>query len=149
MNDGGILSKSVHSFSLFNTVEQNDAFLALVNHADGSDGSFPVGDGLCENLRYYSRVTLEERAGTEDPPCLNDEDYAKCLRWGKAKRDSMATTLTWKDDYLAFCSYVRAGTTQQFAATLVGILEGRMSDIFHEWTQILEDALFDEVRSTS
>ena len=84
---------------------------------------------------------MEERAVTVDPPCLNDEDYAKYLRWRKAKQDSMATTLTWKDDYLAFFIYVRAGTAQQFAATLVGILEGRMSDIFHEWTQILDDAL--------
>ncbi len=49
-------------FTLFDTVEQNDAFHELLNFADGSDESFPKGDGLCENLRPYSYVPHDERA---------------------------------------------------------------------------------------
>ena len=37
--------------------------------------------------------------------------------------------------------YAYTGTTQKFAATLCGIEVGRMSDIFHEWAQVLTDAL--------
>ena len=137
---GGLLSKDVHSFLLFDTIEQNDAFLELINYADGDEESFPIGDGLCENLRSYSKVKMDERSGAVDPPSLDAEsdDYAKYLR----KRSSaMKSGISWKDDYLAFCIYVRAGTTQSFAASLVGISEGRMSDIFHEWAQILDSAL--------
>ena len=73
--DGGVLSKHVDAFTLFPTVEQNDAFLDLLNYADGSEGSFPVGDGLLENLRPYSKVSRAERSGVVDAPTLGDEDY--------------------------------------------------------------------------
>ena len=35
---GGILSSRVNAFTFFNTVEKNDAFLDLLNFADGTDG---------------------------------------------------------------------------------------------------------------
>lgn len=54
--EGGVLSKHVDAFTFFKTVKANDAFLQLLNYADGSPGSMPEGDGLLENLRPYSKV---------------------------------------------------------------------------------------------
>ena len=71
LRSGGILSKHVNAFTLFDTVEQNDAFLGIVNYADGTPGSYPAGDGLCENLRPYSKVTRDERSGKVQPPSID------------------------------------------------------------------------------
>jgi hypothetical protein len=54
---GGVLAKHVDAFTPFPTVEQNDAFIALMNHTDGSPGSRPIGDGYLENIRPYSKVS--------------------------------------------------------------------------------------------
>ena len=69
----GILSKMVGSFTFFSTAELNDAFLEIINFADGSEGSLPVGDGMCENMRRYSKVSSEERDGTVPPPCMDPD----------------------------------------------------------------------------
>ena len=61
--------------------------------------------------------------------------------WMRRSRAKPKYGLTWKDDYLLFCIYVRAGTMQRFASTLGGIEVGRMSNTFHEWTHVLDDAL--------
>ena len=106
-------------------MKQNDAFLELINYADGSEGSLPPGDGMCENLRAYSKVSMAERAGEKAPPSLNDEDYALYLkRRNSARKEG---SMTFKDDYLAYCIYVLAGTSEKVAATLVGVSTGRMS----------------------
>ena len=140
---GGILSNHVSSFSLFDTVEQNDAFLDLINYADGSPGSFPEGDGLCQNLRSYSHVKMDERKKEVDPPPAMEPDSEEYRRWLSRSRAARkgATTMDWKDEYLAFCVYVRAGNTQKFVAALFDISEGYMSDIFHGRAQILDQAL--------
>ena len=139
--DGGILLRHVGAFTLFDTAEINDLFLQMINYADGSDGSLPVGDGLCENLRRYSRVSWEERSGDQSPRSIDpdSEEYKGYLKRSKAARSTGCRN--WKDDYLAFCIYVRAGTTQEFAQSICGISGGRMSDIFHEWSRVLADAL--------
>ena len=81
MYASGILIKDVHYFLLFDTIEQNVAFLKLINFADGKEGSFIKGDGLCENVRSYSKVQMEEQSGQVDPPSLEAEfeDYVKYL----------------------------------------------------------------------
>ena len=134
----GILSKSVSSFTFFATVEQNDAFLDLLNFADGSPGSFPRGDGLCENARLYSKVTWEERSGKISPPSLNpdSDEYAGWLRRSRARQE-----LGWKDRYLLFCIYLRSGATMKFVATLGGVGLTTMSNIFRSWLGIMDDAL--------
>lgn len=142
--EGGILSKFVSSYTLFSTVELNDAWLELINFADGTEGAFPEGDGLCENLRAYSSdVKMPERKGEQDPPSLdpNSKEYQQYLKRRRAKKDSIENAMTWKDDYLAFNLYIRCGMTQKMVAGLCGISEGRMSDIFHEWAQVMDDAL--------
>jgi hypothetical protein len=137
--DGGVLSKHVDAFSFFNTIEKNDAFLELMNYADGSEGSMPVGDGLLENLRPYSKVSRAERAGEVEPPSLNAEEYAKWLqRRNRARKED---ALTYKDEYLAYCLYVRAGCTMEFIESLMRISDGTMSDIFHAWSNVLDALL--------
>ena len=59
-------------FHFFDTIEQNDAFLKMVNFADRSKGSFTEGDGLCENVCSYSKVQMEEQSA-------ESEDYTKYL----------------------------------------------------------------------
>jgi hypothetical protein len=49
--------------------------------------------------------------------------------------------MTYKDDYLAYWIYVRAGVTMNFAESIVGCSTGRMSDIFHGWSNVLDDKL--------
>ena len=60
--EGGILSKHVEASTLFNTVENNYAFIPMINYADGSDAFFSVGDGRYENLHTYSRVDWKEHS---------------------------------------------------------------------------------------
>lgn len=135
---GGVLADSVRTFTVFHTIEEVDEFLDLLNFTDGSEGSRPVGDGYCENLRPYSKVKWDERGNEVAAPALNKEEYAAYLkRRNAAKKEGM----TWKDDFLAWCIYVRAGTTMEFAAAVVAISIGRMSDIFHEWNNVLDESL--------
>lgn len=138
---GGLLAKHVKAFTFFKTVATNDLFLEVLNYADGSTDSYPAGDGLCENLRPYSHVERSERNGeTESPSMQSDsEEYKKHLARSRATR--RRTGMTWKDDYLAFCIYVRGGTTQELVACLMGISTGHMCDVFHEWATVLDDAL--------
>ena len=136
---GGVLADHVRSLTLFHTIEQMDAFLNLLNHTDGSQGSRPVGDGYCENLRRYSKVSWDERGNEIEPSLLDDEDYAAYLKRRNAARKDGG--MTWKDDFLAWSIYVRAGTTMDFAAAVVGVSIGRLSDIFHEWNNLLDSSL--------
>ena len=70
LKEGGILSKHVEAFTLFDTAELNDAFLEIINYAE----AFDEGDGMCENLRQYSKVKWDERKGTVAPPCMEEGD---------------------------------------------------------------------------
>jgi hypothetical protein len=136
LRKGGILSKHVEAFTLFDTVELNDAFLEIINYAE----AFDEGDGMCENLRQYSKVKWDERKGEVEPPCMEEGDeYTKLIKKKKAAR--LRYERHWKDDYLVFCLYVRCGLTLAAAGSLCGVEVGRTSDIVHEWSQVLDDAL--------
>jgi len=140
LKSGGLLSKHVKAFTLFDTYEQNDAFLEILNFADGSPGSYDVVDGLCENLRPYSKVKRPERSGEVEPPTM-DGDSKEYKEYINRSKGNSKGDRTWKDDYLTWCLYVRAGCTSDFVSTLCGIYDGRMSDILREWAYILDDAL--------
>ena len=64
--EGRMLSGNVKNFTFFNTAKQNDLFLEVLNYADGSPGSYPEGDGLCENLRRYQDVGWDERSDKKE-----------------------------------------------------------------------------------
>ena len=85
MYAGGILGKDVHSLTLFDTIEQNNAFL-----------TFYVGDGMCENFCCYSKVDVKERSGDHDPSSLNHngDEYGTYLQ---RRRAAMKGTMSWKD----------------------------------------------------
>ena len=51
---------------------------------------------------------MEERLGHIEPPDLDSDEYKTYLRKSKAAQKG---GLMWKDDYLLFCFYVRAGRT--------------------------------------
>jgi len=139
LKTGGILSKHVKSCTFFDTFEMNNVFLDILNFADGSPGSYPEGDGLLENIRTYSDVKRDERDGKVPPKTydMDSPEYKEWLRHSKAARGDR----TFRDDYLAFCIYVHAGTTEEFAAALCGISVSRMSNILHGWAQVLDDSL--------
>ena len=46
----GLLGKNVKDFTFFYDFDCNDAFLDSINYADGSEGSLPQADGMCEIL---------------------------------------------------------------------------------------------------
>jgi len=135
---GGVLGNNVKDFTFFDTKEQNDLFLEVVNFADGTEGSFPVGDGLCENMRPYNKIKPDERDGLKDPPCMdmNSPEYAKYIEKSKRTRSR-----SYKDDFFAFCVYLKSGATQEFVACLFGMSQATMSNIFHNWAQLLDDTL--------
>lgn len=137
----GVLAKAVDAYTLFDTVEQNDAFLELLDYSDGSEGALPEGDGLCQNLRNYSKVAFDERSGKVPAPSMdpNSAEYKERLRRSKAAKQTFGRS--WKDDYLTFCLYVRTGLTQDAVAGLCGISATRVSDIFHAWAQVLDAGL--------
>ena len=110
----------------------NDAFLDLINWTDGSEGSLPEGNGMCENLRQYSKVKMEERLGKVGPPSL-DPESDECREYLTRRKAATRDALHWKDNYLLFRTCVRAGATQKVASALGGVCKGRMSDIFYEW----------------
>ena len=118
MQAGGIPAKHVHAFSFFGTIEQNDAFLKLINCADGMEGAFPEGDGLCENLRCYSKIRMDERSGALDPPSI-DPTATEYVAYLQRQRAALKSGMTWKDDYFAFCIYTCGGTTQQMADAII------------------------------
>ena len=91
-------SKSVGSFTLFNMIEQDKKFLKLLNYTDVREGSFPIGDGLCENLHPYSKVWMDEQSGDVDPPSMdpNSDEYKKRIQHMKAAR--IQYLLSWKDE---------------------------------------------------
>ena len=53
----GILLKAVEEFTFFSNFGCNDAFLDLINYADRCK----TGNGLCENLFRYSKVSIPHR----------------------------------------------------------------------------------------
>ena len=54
---GGKLAKYVEAFTFFDDYETNDAFLEFINYTEGR----AKGDGMCERLVRYSKVSMEAR----------------------------------------------------------------------------------------
>ena len=84
---------------------------------------------------------MKEQSVDHNPPSLNHngDEYGTYIQ---RRRAAMKGCMSWKDDYFAFCVYVCAGTTQSFAAFLVGTSVSRLSKIFHKWVQILDTAVY-------
>ena len=89
---GGRLGHNVKDFTFFRTKEQNDLFLEVVNFADGTEGAYDEGDGLCENMRPYNNIKPEERDGLIEPPCMdmNSPEYATRIQNSKRARSHLS-----------------------------------------------------------
>ena len=140
LEEGGLLGDFVKDFTFFPSKKANDAFLKMCNHTDGSDGSLPEGDGYFENLRQYSKIRMPERRGEVQPPSYdpNSMAYQAYVAHSRASRLSF---FTYKDEYFAWSVAMRSGMTQSAVRGLFGISSGKMSDIVHGWTQVIDDAL--------
>ena len=140
LEEDGLLGAFVKDFTFFPSKKANDAFLKMCNHTDGSDGSLPEGDGYLENLRAYSHVTMKEREGEVLPPSFDPDssDYKEHLaRSCPARLDGV----TYQDEYFAWSVALRSGMTQDAIRGLFGFSSGKMSDVVHSWTQVMDDAL--------
>lgn len=62
LKPGGKLYEFVNDFTFFPTYESVDAFLELINYTEGCE----PGDGLCENMVRYSKVSVAERKKYND-----------------------------------------------------------------------------------
>ena len=75
LRPGGKLSAFVKDFTYFPDFDCNDAFLDLINFTEGC----PPGDGLCENLVRYSKVSVKARkqfnTAPDDDDSSDDDDY--------------------------------------------------------------------------
>lgn len=142
LGEGRILAEIVSKCTFLETKEENDLFLEILDYADGTEGSYAVGDGLCENWRKYCDISFDERSGEKEPPVMqmDSPDYKRYIERVKAGRAGRSDR-DWKDDYLAYCIYIKSGATQAFVAALCGIGPTKMSNIVYGWTQFLDDAL--------
>eukprot|EP00562_Extubocellulus_spinifer_P035568 CAMPEP_0178697744 /NCGR_PEP_ID=MMETSP0699-20121125/10158_1 /TAXON_ID=265572 /ORGANISM="Extubocellulus spinifer, Strain CCMP396" /LENGTH=836 /DNA_ID=CAMNT_0020343741 /DNA_START=97 /DNA_END=2607 /DNA_ORIENTATION=- len=62
LKPGGFLGEYVSEFTYLPTYDANVAFLDLINYTEGR----PAGDGFCENLMRYRKVTREQRAAFQE-----------------------------------------------------------------------------------
>jgi hypothetical protein len=62
LRTGGKLSEFVNDFTFFPSFDSVDAFLGVINYTEGCK----PGDGLCENLRRYSKISVAERKKYND-----------------------------------------------------------------------------------
>ena len=62
LKPGGALANYVNDFTFFPDFDCNDAFLDLINYTEACE----EGNGLCENLVRYSKVTMSERKEYND-----------------------------------------------------------------------------------
>ena len=62
MKSGGILGKHVKDFTFSPDCDCNDAFLDLLNFTEGCE----EGNGLCENLAQYSKISIARRNECND-----------------------------------------------------------------------------------
>ena len=94
---------------------------------------------MCENVCRHNKVTEEERDGAVfSPPPSMDSEYDECKRKIDASKERRSrTSITWKDEHLTFCICARAGTSQDFAETLMGMAPTLISNIYNAWGNML------------
>jgi len=130
LRDGGILSNFAKDFTFFPNIACNDAFLDLINYTEGCE----PGNGLCENLVRYDKVTLAARKEhnnvSENDDALADEANGEGdlhdIDGSELDGNSDESTrdnetvgtqrgrrrkLDWKTEWLVYCCYV--GVTYQ------------------------------------
>ncbi|KAL7552028.1 hypothetical protein ACHAWF_017126 [Thalassiosira exigua] len=142
-----------HDFTHFPDFESNDAFLDLINFAEGC----APGDGLCENLVRYSTVSMEERrkyheamspnepddmsissdAGTDLDVIIAEAAEAEAEVEAESKRSGPQRKLSWKTEWLVYNFYVHANMKMRRVGALFGISPWLVHNIVYAWANLL------------
>ncbi|KAL7549609.1 hypothetical protein ACHAWF_013483 [Thalassiosira exigua] len=138
LRPGGVLEHHVKDFTYFPDFASNDAFLELLNFSEGS----PEGDGLCENLVRYSKVSIEERKEYQEALSVAIDDDAMSISSAQAddeerKRRGPKRKLDWKTEWLVYCFYVHANIKMRRVGALFGIGTTLVHDIVYAWANLL------------
>lgn len=167
LKEGGILGNYVNDFTWFANKACNDAFLDLINWTEGCED----GDGLCQNLVRYDKVSMEKRkeyngigiSDNDDTPSASGEGEDDMSVGSDAGTglseiaDRMAVDgdddsegspklgrnrkLGWKDEYLVYCFYARCNISMRRVAALFGIGSTLVHNIVCAWANVLCDTL--------
>lgn len=144
LEPGGVLGDAVDKFTYFPTHEANVLFLHLVNDTDNR----PPGDGMCENMRRYSKVSMEERKRynnvlSDDDMSISSADSNESSNSnGSEDRESRMRgrnrKFDWMTEWLIFCFYSRCGISQERIAPLFGIKSSTtVHNIVYGWANVL------------
>jgi len=138
LRPGGILNRNVKDFTYFPSYEANEAFLEVINYAEGTEGACEAGDGLCECLARYTKLSIEERKKfaeiTGEDECQEgiSENHASGHRQGK---------LDYKSEYLVYNIYVHCGWTERLIAPLFDVSPMTVHNIIYAWANLMNDVL--------
>ena len=138
LKPGGALGKCVSTFTFFPTFEANDAFLDLLNFTEGCD----EGDGLCENMRRYSTVSMAERMryngmGSDDDMSISEDDCEDEEEDGNETARGRKRSLDWKTEWLVYCCYVKCGMNMEQIIPFFGIGQTKVHNIVYAWANVL------------
>eukprot|EP00956_Cyclotella_meneghiniana_P037816 scaffold145202_cov37-Cyclotella_meneghiniana.AAC.1 len=135
LKPGGVLGKSVSVFTFFPTYEANDAFLELLNFTEECD----KGDGLCENMRSYSCVSMHERRKYNGMASDDDMSISSSDEEEDAKEETRGRkrSLDWKTEWLVYCCYVKCGMTMEQILPFFGIGQTKVHNIVYGWANVL------------
>lgn len=138
LKPGGALGKCVSTFTFFPTFKANDAFLDLLNFTEGCD----EGDGLCENMRRYSTVSMAERMryngmGSDDDMSISEDDCEDEEEDGNETARGRKRSLDWKTEWLVYCCYVKCGMNMEQIIPFFGIGQTKVHNIVYAWANVL------------
>ena len=156
LRPSGALASFVKDFTFFPDFECNDAFLDLINFADGRE----PGDGLCENMARYRRVSIDNRrefqennvlAGNRDSGSGGDGDDGMSISSdaGTGLEDVIVDAKTssirrgrkrklhWKTEWLVYCFYARCNMSMKRISAFFGIGATLVHDIVYAWANLL------------
>ncbi|KAL7516135.1 hypothetical protein ACHAWX_001184 [Stephanocyclus meneghinianus] len=121
LQPGHVLGDVVDKFTFFPTYKANIAFLHLINFTN----SRPEGDGLCENMRHYSFVSMHAHKNynniSDSDMSISDieessDDETKQVD-GQSKKGHNQM-FDWKTEWLIFCINACCGISQERIAPL-------------------------------
>ena len=127
----GALAGSVKEFTFFPMVECNDEFLALLNFSDECD----PGDGICENLVRYDRVSVKDRRTYQEGETLDAAMTLIDLSLDPESR-GRPRSMCWKTEWLVYIFYVHCISMKRIA-TLFGVSVSTVHNAVYAWVNVL------------
>ena len=160
LKPGGILSDVVKDFAFFPDFDSNDAFLDVINFSEVCE----PGNGLCENLARYSKISVSRRKeyndnlkatknrATEtdttddeevnnnhsDDMSISSDEGHTLEKVNTRKRSGPPANSTAGKLY---CFYVRCNLTMKRVTALFGVTSTLVHDIVYAWANLQYDVL--------